>query len=223
MHKKKIGNESNFANLTGILVNNRRNADSRDIKRPVFDMEITNVQPDGSYVFETIPVVIPDANLAKMVSGMQVGEILTITGYLRSDYREGMYVEASEVMRISFSKGSQGCNRAQLLQVAPRFNEACIVGTITRMTFGSDLAENENYLREWDSSLPANIMCLWLELDRAFYSKGDLKYNDSIPVLVTNDGNTFRIGDQVCCIGSLSNQHKPHIYCSPDAVHKIIE
>ena len=69
-------NETNYCILTGMLINKGRNADTKDMKRPVLDIEIVNTDSNGEISFVEIPVLLSDVVLSKAVPGYCIGEIL---------------------------------------------------------------------------------------------------------------------------------------------------
>ena len=174
-------NETNYCILTGMLINKGRNADTKDMKRPVLDIEIVNTDSNGEISFVEIPVLLSDVVLSKAVPGYYIGEILTVSGELRVDDSSGIYIEANAIVRLQPKTErlrSLAISRSDLLQMTQRFNLASIVGIV-----------NE------DSTVT---------VQRDVYSRGDLKKEDKIPISLLSVKD-IPIGEKIFCTGKLGN------------------
>lgn len=179
----------NYCIITGIVVQKNRNANNRDMKRPIVDIEVVSNHNNGDLKFEKVPVLFSNGMLAKSVVGYCIGEIVTVEGCLREDNTNGTYVEAMSVTRMTPKTEklkSLSVSRAELLQMPQHFNMVSIVGTV-----------NENNT---------------ITVPRFNYSKGDLKKEDTIPFIWKNS-NSSLIKKTVICSGFVGESPQNYGLC----------
>lgn len=116
--------------MTGFASGRVRNADTKDMKRPVIDIEFMQEEEDG-VTFEKLPVAFPGKQIAKLSQGIHEGDIVTVFGELRSD-KSGLYLEAESISITSLKEKQRNRTRAQmeLLQMDQKFNLVSIIGKI---------------------------------------------------------------------------------------------
>jgi len=122
---------NNYVIVTGVLLSKNRNANTISIKRPVLDLELMFINEEHELLFGQIPIVVPDVSTAKLVAGIKIGDVLTISGAIRNDKIEGMYIEAFEFSKRHYSGNiNLTAGRASLLQDSHRFNIVFLYGQI---------------------------------------------------------------------------------------------
>ena len=122
----------NYCILTGIIRKKNRNADTKDMKRPVIDIEFVQEDMNDPFHFKLLPVVCADKQLVKLSQGFHEGDIITVVGALRTDNSE-LYIEAETIsVSIPKEKGKFDiASQFELLQMPQRFNLVNIIGETT--------------------------------------------------------------------------------------------
>ena len=152
-------NELNYGIFTGIVIRKDKNASNQDIQRPVVDVEIMCVNKDGDMLFKEVPMLFSGSVLSKTVTGLNIGDIVTVMGEIRSD-NVGIYIDVESFSR--HTKNERGANltraKSELLQLPQRFNIANIIGIVKNSKEFAIVRKN--------------------------FSRGDLKKEDNIPIYI---------------------------------------
>lgn len=190
---------TNHCILTGIVVDKSRNANNKDLKRPILDLEIISTKNNNTLIFSKVPILFSDILLSKFYTGYKIGEILMITGRVQQDKKNGIYIEAETVTKMQ-EKNTKICSlavsRSELLQMQQRFNHVYLVG----------LTSNKR-----DK----------LIVKRNPYTKGDLKKEDIIPIYYNIDSE-IPCEKQVSCLGELQDNGE-EIYISVNRLYIVEE
>lgn len=176
---------NNFCILTGFVINNSKNANNLDIKRPIIEVEFVSKNEQGEVSFEHIFLLFSDITLAKISSGYQIGDMLLITGRLLNSKRFGFCIDViscSELPDKPEKPQTKAYYRAKLLQLAQCFNMVEIKGIV----------KDDNIIT----------------ISRQNFSRGDLTTKDDIPIRLIHHKALIK-GETAICSGFLgSMNHK---------------
>jgi hypothetical protein len=128
--------DRNLCIVTGLLIDNTRNADNPDIKRPILDFEIAYVNGSDEVSFLKIPVLLSGVAFARSVTKYRIGEICLIEGSLICCGEE-LCIRADSILSLSSEKGKLPpayVGRANLIQSKLIPNILYLAGEVREIT-----------------------------------------------------------------------------------------
>jgi hypothetical protein len=183
--------ERNLAIITGLLISKKRNANNKDIKRPILDFEVIFAEGNGRLTFEKIPVLLPGGAIARAAAGCMEGIIYIVCGELKTVGGQ-LCIEAKRIAPVGEEKRKQkACSMEQALTLGR--------ADLMRLTLAPNMVSFQGRIKELQEDTAVIVV------KREVLTPGDLTKEDLICVYLPEDADS-KPGDLVLCHGQVTER-----------------